>query len=198
MYRLLRTTKNRFGPISEVGIFEMAENGIDEVINPSKLFLEQRLSGSPGSCVTVVMEGYRPILFEVQALTIRTVFGYPKRTTSGFNANRLQVLIAILEKRCGLSLGDHDVYLSIAGGFKVSEYAADMAVCVAIASSLKELPVKEKTAVFGECGLSGEVRRVSHQDKRIKEARKLGYSNVVSPDRVKSVTEALSASLSKK
>ena len=196
MYRLLRTSKNRFGPISEVGIFEMVESGMAEVKNPSEMFLEERLEKSPGSCVTVVMEGFRPILFEVQALTVKTDFGYPRRTTSGFNANRLQVLIAILQKRCGLDLSGHDVYVSIAGGFKVTEYAADLAVCLAIASALKEKPLKGGLASFGECGLSGEVRKVSYQDKRLKEAKKLGYDKVVGPAEVKSVSQALRAAFS--
>lgn len=198
MYRMLRTTKNRFGPVSEVGIFEMEEQGMKEVSNPSELFLEQRLLGASGSCVTVVMEGYRPILFEVQALTVRTSFGYPRRTTSGYNVNRLQVLIAILEKRAGLNLGGHDVYLNIAGGFKVSEYAADLAVCVAIASALKDVPVKEKTAVFGEVGLNGEVRRVTHQEKRVKEVKKLGYTNIIGSGNNKDLAEVLKKALSGK
>lgn len=191
LYRILRTTKNRFGPVSEVGIFEMSESGMEEVSNPSKLFLEQKLDKAPGSCVAVVMEGYRPILFEVQALTIRTAFGYPKRTASGFNVNRLQVLLATLEKRAGLDLGNYDVYLNIAGGFKVSEYAADLAVCLAIASALKDVPLKPNTIAFGECGLNGEVRRVAHQERRIKEARKLGYLNIISPEKVRSISGAL-------
>lgn len=191
MFRLLRTTKNRFGPVSEVGIFEMGESGMREVANPSELFLEQRLANASGSCITVIMEGYRPLLFEVQALTTKTSFGYPRRTTTGFNANRLQVLIAILEKRCGVNLSAHDVYLSIAGGFKVNEYAADLAACLAIVSSLKDKPIKEGTAVFGECGLNGEVRKIPHQEKRIKEAKKLGYENVISPDKVRSLVQAV-------
>jgi DNA repair protein RadA/Sms len=195
MFRLLRTSKNRFGPISEVGIFEMAEKGMREITNPSELFLEQRLGSSSGSCVTVVMEGYRPILFEIQALTIRTSFGYPRRTASGFNVNRLQVLIATLEKRAGLNLSGHDVFLNVAGGFKVNEYAADLAVCIAIASALKDTPIKENTAVFGEVGLNGEVRKVTHQDRRISEAKKLGYTNLVSPDKFRSVADALKKAL---
>jgi DNA repair protein RadA/Sms len=191
LYRILRTTKNRFGPVSEVGIFEMSETGMEEVANPSKLFLEQRLEKSPGSCVAVVMEGFRPILFEVQALTIRTAFGYPKRTASGFSVNRLQVLLATLEKRAGLDLGNYDVYLNIAGGFKVTEYAADLAVCLSIASALKNLPLKANTVAFGECGLNGEVRRVAHQEMRTKEARKLGYTNIIGPEKVRSISGAL-------
>ena len=195
LFRVLRTNKNRFGPVSEVGIFEMEEKGIKEVKNPSELFLKQRLENSAGSCITVVMEGYRPLLFEVQALTVRTTFGYPRRTSTGFSTTRLQVLLAILERRAGLNLSSYDVYLSVAGGFKVSEYAADLAVCLAIASSVKDKPVKEGTAAFGECGLNGEIRRVSHQDKRTSEAQKLGYKSVVSSDSVKNISEAISKSL---
>ncbi|OGC77040.1 DNA repair protein RadA [candidate division WWE3 bacterium RIFOXYD1_FULL_39_9] len=191
MYRILRTDKNRFGPVSEVGIFEMTEKSMMQVANPSELFLGQMLKKSSGSCITVVMEGQRPLLFEVQALCVRTAFGYPRRTASGYNVNRLQVLIALLEKRCNLNLSGHDVYLSIAGGFKVSEYASDLAVCLAIASSLKDVPLKPKTAAFGECGLNGEVRKVPHQEKRIKEAKKLGYTNVVNSDEIKSLKEAV-------
>uniref|UniRef100_A0A7C4XTT9 DNA repair protein RadA n=1 Tax=candidate division WWE3 bacterium TaxID=2053526 RepID=A0A7C4XTT9_UNCKA len=191
MYRILKTTKNRFGAVSETGIFEMAEEGMLEIENPSELFLSERLKSESGSCVTVVMEGYRPLLFEIQALTSRTNFGYPRRTSTGFSTNRLQVLIAVLEKHCGLDLSQHDVYVNVAGGFKVVEYASDLAVCAAIASSLKNLPIKNKTIVFGEVGLSGEVRRVTYEEKRVKEARKLGYTNVVSPLKSKSVRGAL-------
>jgi DNA repair protein RadA/Sms len=191
MYRLLRTDKNRFGPVSEVGIFELTEKSMKEVANPSELFLGQMLKKSPGSCVTVVMEGQRPLLFEIQALTVRTNFGYPRRTTSGYNANRLQVLLAILEKRCSVNLSSHDVYLSVAGGFKVSEYAADLAVCAAIASAIKDKPLKPKSVVFGECGLNGEIRKVPHQDRRVKEAKKLGYSNIISAENARTVKEAL-------
>jgi DNA repair protein RadA/Sms len=190
MFRILRTSKNRFGPISEVGIFEMQEKGLVEVANPSETFLDQRMSSS-GSAVSVVMEGLRPILFEVQALTVRTSFGYPKRTTSGFNVSRLQVLIAVLEKRANLNLSVQDVFLNIAGGFKVDENAVDLSVCLAIASSLLDKPIKDNTVVFGEVGLNGEVRRVSHQEKRIKEAKKLGFSNVISPANCRSVKEAM-------
>jgi DNA repair protein RadA/Sms len=189
LFRMLKTTKNRFGPVSEIGIFEMKDSGMYEVQNPSQLFLEQ-LTKSPGSCITVVMEGFRPLLFEIQALTTRTSFGYPRRTASGFNANRLQVLIAILEKRCRLNLSSHDVYLSVAGGFKVVEYACDLAVCLAIASSIKDKPIKKGVVAFGECGLAGEVRKVVHQKSRAKEAEKMGFSTVIAPDTVKFVNQA--------
>jgi len=142
------------------------------------------------------MEGFRPLLFEIQALTTRTAFGYPRRTTSGFPVNRLQVLIAVLEKRCGLNLGDQDVYVNVAGGFKVNEHAADLAVCLAIASSLKNKPLNAKTAVFGEVGLLGEIRRIPYEDKRTTEAKKLGYTNIISPQSTKSVGEAVKKILS--
>lgn len=191
LFRVLRTSKNRFGPVSEVGIFEMTEKGIREVLNPSELFLKQRLLNAAGSCVTVVMEGYRPLLFEVQALTVKTSFGYPRRTASGFSNTRLQVLIAILERRAGLNLSSYDVYLSVAGGFKVNEYAADLAVCLAITSSIKDKPIKEGTSAFGECGLSGEIRQVPHQERRKIEAVKLGYPNVVSSDNAPNIIDAI-------
>jgi DNA repair protein RadA/Sms len=191
LFRILKTTKNRFGPVSEVGIFEMSDLGMTEIENPSEMFLSQKMENAPGSCVTIVMEGYRPMLFEIQALTVRTAFGYPRRTTSGFNVNRLLVLIAILEKTCGLNLQNHDVYLNVAGGFKVSEYACDLAVCLAVSSSLKDKPVSNNVVAFGECGLSGEIRRVPHMDKRAKESRKLGYNKVVSPEKYKSIRQAL-------
>ncbi len=196
MFRLLRTTKNRFGPVSEVGVFEMSEQGIKEVANPSELFLNQSQHNASGSAITVVMEGFRPLLFEIQALTVNTAFGYPRRTTSGFNVNRLQVLLAILEKRAGLNLSNHDVYVSIAGGFKVNEYGVDLAVCLAIASSLKNMPIKAKTVVFGECGLGGELRQIPHMEKRVKEAKKLGFTNVISPKNVKSLKQAIEVAFS--
>ena len=190
MFRILRTTKNRFGPVSEVGIFEMSESGMVEVENPSEIFLSER-SNSAGSCISVVMEGFRPILFEVQALTTPTAFGYPVRAASGFSMNRLKVLIAILEKHAKLDLRINDVYLNIAGGFKISEFSADLAVCLAIASSIKRKPIGKKFAAFGEVGLGGEIRKVAFMDKRIKEAHKLGYTSVVSPVDTRSLAEAI-------
>ena len=181
VYRMLKTAKNRFGAVSEVGLFELTDAGLIEVKNPSEMFLPQQKTPTSGSCVTVVMEGFRPILFEIQALVTKTAFGYPIRTTSGFNVNRLKVLIAILEKRCGLNLSNSDVFVNVAGGYKIDEYAADLAVCLAVASSLKDVALPAKSAAFGECGLSGEVREVQHQTKRTTEAKKLGYTNVISP-----------------
>jgi len=191
MYRILRTTKNRFGPASEVGIFEMREEGMTEVANPSQLFLEQSSQVTSGSCVTAIMEGFRSLLLEVQVLTTKSAFGYPRRTTSGFSNNRLQVLMAILEKRYNLDFSTYDVYLSVVGGMKIQEHAADLAICMALVSSMKNKPLKKGTLAFGECGLSGEVRRVAHATSRIKEAKKLGFSNIISPDNVKSITEAI-------
>jgi DNA repair protein RadA/Sms len=130
-------------------------------------------------------------LFEIQALTVNTSFGYPRRTTTGYNANRLQVLLAIIEKRANVSVGNHDVYLSIAGGFKITEYGADLAACLSVISSLKNKPIKPNTAVFGECGLGGEVRRVPHIEKRIKEAKKLGYTNIISSENAKTLADAV-------
>ena len=191
LYRILKTTKNRFGPISEVGVFEMNEKGMEEVTNPSKLFLNERLEKASGSCVTAVMEGFRPILFEIQALVSRTAFGYPRRTASGFNVNRLSVLIATLEKRCSLNLSTFDVYVNVAGGFKISDYACDLAVCLAIASSLKDKTVGAKTVAFGECGLLGEIRKVSHTTQREKEAKKMGFTNIISPENTRTLREAV-------
>lgn len=169
----------------------MSEKGMSEVKNPSELFLEQKLDKAPGSIVTVIMEGQRSLLFEIQALTVSTSFGYPKRTTSGFNVNRLQLLIATLEKRSGIRLSNHDVYLNIAGGFNVKEYAADLAVCLSVVSALKDKPVKKGTVAFGEVGLNGELRKVPHQERRLKEAKKLGYKSVISPSNTKTLREAI-------
>jgi len=192
LFRILKAHKNRFGSVSEIGVFEMVHDGIREVPNPSEIFLAERLSNASGSCISVIMEGSRPILFEIQALTTPTAFGYPRRTTSGFNVNRLNVLLAILEKRCGLKqLSSHDVYISIAGGFKVTEYSSDLAVCLAVASSLKNIPLSAQIAAFGECGLSGEVKKVTFQEARKKEAKKLGFGVIMSSDTVKTVDQAI-------
>ncbi len=195
LFRVLKTTKNRFGPVSEVGIFEMLETGMQEVKNPSKLFLGEHRENASGTCTTVVMEGFRPLLFEIQALTVKTSFGYPKRTASGYNVNRLHVLLATLEKRCGLKLSDYDVYLSVSGGYKVSEYSCDLAVCLSIASSIMDKPVKKGVVAFGECDLSGGVRKVPYQDIRTKEIKKLGYTKVISPAVVSNINQAIKNSL---
>ncbi len=175
--RILRGVKNRFGATNEVGIFSMQENGMNEVKNPSELFLCER-KNSPGSIVTIAVEGSRPILIEVQALVIPTHFGYPKRTSSGFDLNRLNLLAAVISKKTPINLGNYDIYLNIIGGIKLGEPAIDLAVCAAIASSYKNKTYGEKSCFFGEVGLSGEVRKVTRQKEREKEAKMLGYSAV--------------------
>jgi len=195
LFRVLKTTKNRFGPVSEVGIFEMVGTGMREVKNPSKLFLGDEAEKPSGTCVSVVMEGFRPLLFEIQALTVKTSFGYPKRTASGYNINRLHVLLATLEKRCKLKMSDYDVYVSISGGYKVSEYSCDLAVCLAIASSIKDKAIKPNVVAFGECDLSGGVRKVPYQDLRIREVKKLGYSKIISSDTASTINQAIKKAL---
>lgn len=179
-FRLLRATKNRFGSVDEVGVFEMNDTGLVEVSNPSDLFINER-QVAPGSVITVILEGTRPMLFEVQALATRSYFPNPRRTASGFDYNRLILLCAVLEKRLKLNLSTFDVYVNISGGAKINEPAADLAVCLAIASSLKNKSLSKDLAAFGEVGLLGEIRKVSFMDQRIKEATKLGFKDVVSP-----------------
>jgi DNA repair protein RadA/Sms len=178
-FRVLRTIKNRFGATNEVGIFEMQTGGLIEIKNPSEIFLESRGENIAGSVTTVLMEGTRAFLIEVQALVNSTAFGLPQRRASGFDLNRLQLLIAVLSKRCGLKLHNQDVTINIAGGFKVQEPAVDLAVCLAIASALQNKPINGKTAAIGEVGLSGEVRNVNQLTTRIKEAEKLGFENII-------------------
>lgn len=172
--RILRGVKNRFGPTNEVGIFSMQEKGMIPVNNPSELFLSER-QNSPGSVTTVVLEGTRPILIEVQALVIPTHFGYPKRTSSGFDLNRLNLLAAVISKKTPINLSNHDIYLNIVGGLKVREPAIDLAVCSAIISSFRNKMINKDQCVFGEVGLSGEIRKVTKANERVKEARSLGY-----------------------
>lgn len=174
--RILRGVKNRFGATDEIGIFNMTEKGFEEIANPSKLFLKEKLENASGSAVTATMEGTRPFLVEIQALTSPTSFGYPRRTASGFDLNRLLLLIAVLGKRAGLNLASQDVYLNVVGGFKLKEPAADLAVCLAIASASKNRPINPHCCIFGEVGLSGEIRSVRYQEKRIVEAKRLGLN----------------------
>lgn len=180
-YRILRAIKNRFGSTNEIGVFEMKEDGLHEVPNPSEVFLSQRLFGASGSTVVASIEGTRPILIEVQALVTSTSYGVPQRTTSGFDYRRLNLLIAVLEKRFGIMLGQHDVYINIAGGIMVDEPAVDLGVAVSIISSLRDVPVDSQVVVIGEVGLNGEVRGVSQIDKRIQEVVKLGFQKIVLP-----------------
>ena len=180
-FRILRGIKNRFGKTSEVGIFEMEEEGMVEVKNPSKVFLEERLEGASGVAVSAIIEGNRPFLIEVQALASRSYFGYPKRTASGFDINRLNLLIAVIEKRTGLDLSSFDVYLNIVGGIKIKENAVDLAIALAIVSAAKNKPISSNIALFGELGLSGEVRSIPSMDKKIAEAVKMGFDKIVIP-----------------
>ena len=180
-YRLLRGVKNRFGSTNEVGVFEMAGDGLREVPNPSQVFLAERSAGSPGSTVAVMMEGTRPLLVEVQALTSTTGSAQPRRTTNGFDLNRLLMLTAVLTKRVGLPLFNQDVYVNIVGGLRIGEPAADLAVALAIASSYRNQCIESDLVMVGEVGLSGELRSVSHLDRRLTEAAKLGFTRAVVP-----------------
>ncbi len=186
-FRILRAMKNRFGSCSEVGIFEMNEKGMVEVKNPSEQFLEGRKENAIGSVITVAMEGTRPFLVEVQALVSTSPFGYPKRTANGFDLNRLQILIAVLEKYGKLNLQNQDVFINIVGGIKLTEPAADLAVLTAIASSLLKKSIPSTTTIYGEVGLSGELRRVSHSEKRENEAKKLGFTKILSSEKHKEI-----------
>jgi DNA repair protein RadA/Sms len=180
-YRILRGVKNRFGSTDEVGVFEMADAGLREVRNPSEAFLEERRGDSTGSTVAVTMEGTRPILVEVQALTSSTVFGLPRRSANGLDASRLQLLVAVLQKRVGLSLGGQDIFANVVGGLKIAEPAVDLAVALAVASSFKERQVDPTTVAVGEVGLSGELRSVNQLDRRVNEAQRLGFKRVIVP-----------------
>lgn len=180
-FRILRAVKNRFGSTSEVGVFDMQSDGLQEVANPSKIFLSDRKSDTPGSVVTAVVEGSRSFLVEIQALVTRTAFGYPQRKANGIDINRLQMLIAVLIKKAGLFLGNQDIHVNVAGGFKISEPAVDLAVCLAIASAFKNKLISKTTATFGEVGLGGELRTVSQVDKRVEELKKMGFKKIVLP-----------------
>jgi DNA repair protein RadA/Sms len=183
-YRILRAVKNRFGSTDEVGVFEMADIGLREVANPSEAFLEERSDITAGSTVAVTMEGTRPILVEVQALATPTAFGLPRRSANGLDTSRLQLLVAVLQKRVGLGLGAQDVYANVVGGLRVMEPAVDLAVAVAVASSFRDRPVDRTSVVIGEIGLSGELRSVNQLDRRINEASRLGFSRMIVPQGV--------------
>ncbi|MDQ3542011.1 MAG: DNA repair protein RadA, partial [Chloroflexota bacterium] len=180
-YRILRAVKNRFGSTDEVGVFEMADVGLREVSNPSEAFLEERSDVAAGSTVAVTMEGTRPILVEVQALATPTAFGLPRRSANGLDTSRLQLLVAVLQKRVGLGLGSQDVYANVVGGLRVMEPAVDLAVAVAVASSFRDRTVDRTSVVIGEIGLSGELRSVNQLDRRINEASRLGFSRMIVP-----------------
>jgi len=180
-FRILRAMKNRFGSTNEIGIFEMHDSGLAEVANPSEVFLSQREYGASGSVVTSVIEGTRPILVEVQALATPSNYGMPQRVTTGFDYRRLSILLAVLEKRLGYKLSSQNVFLNIAGGVDIDEPAADLAVCSAVISSIKDIPADSKTCVVGEVGLGGEIRSIHQLEKRISEAEKLGFEKILIP-----------------
>lgn len=209
-YRLLRAVKNRFGSTNEMGIFEMGEGGLREVENPSELFLSERPLGVAGSTVVASMEGTRPVLVELQALIASTHFPSPRRMGTGIDHHRLSLIIAVLEKRMGMFLQNQDAYLNVAGGVKLDEPAVDLAIAVSIASSFRDVPTKPYDVIFGEVGLTGEVRAVSRAEQRVREAHKLGFKRVILPEKslkgwtppknleiigVGTVSEALAAAL---
>ena len=180
-YRVLRTMKNRFGATNEIGIFEMSDAGLREVNNPSELFLSERPKNVSGSTVVACIEGTRPLMVEIQALVSQTNFGMPRRTSIGVDFNRVNLLVAVLEKRAGLHLGGMDIFINIVGGLKIMEPAVDLGIIATIASSAREKPVEPKTCVFGEVGLSGEIRAVAQAEARLKEAAKIGFRRAVVP-----------------
>ena len=209
-YRILRGVKNRFGSTNEIGVFEMRKEGLVEVKNPSEFMLSGKPEHASGSVVACAMEGTRPMLMEIQALVCKTNFGMPRRTAAGLDYNRVNLLMAVLEKRLGLPLSNYDAYVNIAGGIRLNEPAADLGIVLAIASSYKNRPIAEDVIVFGEVGLSGEVRAVTMPEQRVAEAKKLGFKTCVIPEvsvksvgklkgitivGVKSVGEAISAGL---
>ncbi len=180
-YRILRAVKNRFGSTNEIGVFEMCDNGLEEVENPSLMLLNGRPTGISGTCVACIMEGSRPILAEVQALVTKSTFSAPKRTATGFDYNRLAIIIAVLEKRMGMFFGTLDVYLNIVGGFRLDEPAGDLPVALAAYSGYFDIPISEKLIAFGEIGLGGEVRNTSNIPQRIQEAQRLGFTECIIP-----------------
>jgi DNA repair protein RadA/Sms len=190
-HRILRAYKNRFGSIDEICVFAMHDRGLREVENPSQFFLGARERRPSGSCVVASIVGSRPVLIEVQALVGETSYGMPRRLANNLDQQRLAMILAVLERRAGFALGSHDVYASVAGGLRVSEPAADLGIALAIASSFRNAAIAPETAVFGELGLSGEVRGVSGADRRVTEARKHGYRNVVSPENAPDLAEAI-------
>ena len=181
-YRILRAVKNRFGSTNEIGVFEMQKRGLVEVENPSEFMLSGRPEHASGSVVACAMEGTRPMLMEIQALVCKSSFGMPRRTAAGLDYNRVNLLMAVLEKRAGLPLSSYDAYVNIAGGIRMNEPAADLGIVMAIASSYKNKPVSEDAIVFGEVGLSGEVRAVTMPEQRVAEAKKLGFKTCILPE----------------
>lgn len=190
-YRILRGVKNRFGSTNEIGVFEMRQNGLVEVENPSEYMLNGKPEHASGSVVACSIEGTRPILIEIQALVCSSNFGMPRRTAAGTDYNRVNLLMAVLEKRLGLHLSNYDAYVNIAGGVKMNEPAIDLGIVMAIVSSYKNHPIDEKTIVFGEVGLSGEVRAVSMPEQRVAEAKKLGFETCILPEVSKDMVKGI-------
>lgn len=190
-FRILRSQKNRFGSTNEIGIFEMTENGLQEVSNPSAGFLEGRKDNAYGSAITVTMEGTRPLLVEVQALCNLTPFGYPKRTSTGFDINRAQLLISVLQKYARINLANQDIFVNVVGGMRLNDPACDLGVLMAIASSFLQKTIPSNMCFIGEVGLSGEIRSVTNIDKRLKEAKKLGFKKIITPEEVKNIVDAV-------
>ncbi len=182
-HRIIRAIKNRFGSTNEIGVFEMCEDGLEEVANPSAMLLEERPTGVSGSCAVCIMEGSRPLIAEIQALVTPTVFPSPRRTSNGVDYNRMCLLLAVLEKRLGLKFSSCDVYLNVIGGLRLDEPAIDAAVCLAMISSLRDIPVPDNIIAFGEVGLSGEFRSVSSAEQRLNEAYRLGFTRIAMPKR---------------
>ncbi len=195
-FRILRAVKNRYGSTNEIGVFEMTDKGLEEVKNPSEMLISGRPKNTPGTCVACVMEGSRPILAEIQGLVTPTAYGNPRRMTNGFDYNRMAMLIAVLEKRGGYYLGNFDTYINIVGGMKLDEPALDLTIAMALVSSLKDYAIRDDVLAFGEIGLAGEVRAISHCEQRVKEAARLGFNRCIIPKHnLKSVPDELKKSI---
>jgi DNA repair protein RadA/Sms len=189
-FRILRAVKNRFGPADEIGVFEMTGAGLEQVTNPSALFLSERDAPASGSVVFAGIEGTRPVLVEIQALVAQSPLATPRRNVVGWDSGRLSMILAVLEARCGVGFAGMDVYLNIAGGMRISEPAADLAVAAALMSARQDQPLPTDTVIFGEISLSGALRPISQADARLKEARKLGFSGAIAPQSIKPVSSA--------
>lgn len=187
-FRILRGLKNRFGATDEIGVFEMVGSGLQEVPNPSALFINERTKGQSGSCVFAGLEGTRPILVEIQALAAKTAFGSPRRAVVGWDSSRLAMILAVIETRCGIAFGGHDIYLNVAGGMKITEPAADLAFAAALISAISDCAIPDETVLFGEIALSGDVRNVPRADARLKEAEKLGFISGIIPPLIANAT----------
>ena len=188
-YRILRGVKNRFGSTNEIGMFEMKGEGLVEITNPSQILISEREDNPSGSAIVASIEGTRPMLIELQALTTLSVFGIPKRTANGLDYNRLAVLIAVLEKRANLNIGGQDIYVNVVSGMKLNEPSIDLGVICVCASSFKNVPIPKDTVIMGEVGLTGEVRRINMIEKRLKEAEKMGFKRCIIPENNKKYLE---------